>query len=278
MMSFKKRSHWKTDGIFLLGVILLLSCSEEPKKKDFVARVNNSYLTREEFASLVDTTNLSRIEKDQIISDWIYRELLFQKAKENGILDSEKYKNIISTSEKELAEAMLLKNYAEDEAIELDDDELKNYYEKNKNYFKLKIDSYLINKITFLSEEEAIKFRTLATESDWDKAVNFFSSDSNLVQLKKSELIEENYLQPKDFARIAGDLYTQEISLVFTEDSENYSVVQLLQKYSKDSTPPLEVIKQKVSERLFAEKRKQLIKNYINDLYLNNEIEIKNEN
>lgn len=278
MMSFKKRSHWKTDGIFLLGVILLLSCSEEPKKKDFVARVNNSYLTREELASLVDTTNLSRIEKDQIISDWIYRELLFQKAKEDGILDSEKYKNIISTSEKELAAAMLLKNYAEDEAIELDDDELKNYYEKNKNYFKLKIDSYLINKITFLSEEEAIKFRTLATESDWDKAVNFFSSDSNLVQLKKSELIEENYLHPKDLARIAGDLYTQEISLVFTEDSENYSVVQLLQKYSKDSTPPFEVIKQKVSERLFAEKRKQLIKNYINDLYLNNEIEIKNEN
>lgn len=276
MMSCKKHLNLKSDGIlFLLGAIIFFSCTEKPKKENFIARVNDSYLTREEFASLVDTTNLSRSEKEQIISDWIYRELLYQKAKEQGITDGEIYRKLINTSGKELAAALLLNDYAKGEEIEINDDELKDYYEKNKNYFKLKIDSYLINKISFSNEDKTIKFRTLAIESDWEKAVNLFSSDSNLVYSKKSEFIEENNLYPRDLARIVGDLYPQEISLVISENAEYYSVIQLLKKFNKDSTPPLEVIKKSVTDRILAEKHRQLIKDYIKNLYSNNEIEIK---
>lgn len=275
-MSFKKHLNQNSNGIiFLLSVITFFSCTEEPKKENYIARVNNSYLTREEFASLVDTTSLSRSEKDQIISDWIHRELLYLAAKEKGITDSKNYKKIISNSGKQLAAAILLNDYLTDEELEVSDDELKDYYEKNKNYFKLKTDSYLINKITFSNQDVAIKFRTLAIESDWDKAVNLFSADSNLVQSIKSEFIEENLLYPRDLARIVRDFYSKEISLVITENDGYYSVIQLVEKFNKDSIPPLEVIKQSVTERILAEKRRQLIKDYINDLYSNNEIEIK---
>jgi len=46
-----------TKILFLLGVLVFTACSEEQKKDDFIARVNDSYLYREDFASLVDTSN-----------------------------------------------------------------------------------------------------------------------------------------------------------------------------------------------------------------------------
>jgi hypothetical protein len=133
----------------------------------------------------------------------------------------------------------------------------------------------LINKIIFSSEDAAIKFRTLAVESDWQKAVNVFGSDSSLVEIQNSELIEENNLYPKQLARIAKDLYPLEISLVIIDNAGYYSVVQMLAKYLNQTTPPFEVIKDRVEERLTAEKNKKLADDFIKELYSKNEIEIK---
>jgi hypothetical protein len=261
--------------LFLSSVIIFFSCSEEPKKEDFIARVNDSYLTREEFASLVDTSKLSKSEKDQVINNWIHRELLFQKARKEGIVDEKLYKDVLNRSRKELAAALLINDYLKSEEINISEDELLKYFQKNKSYFSLRVDSYLINKIIFSSEDAAIKFRTLAVESDWQKAVNVFGSDSSLVEIQNSELIEENNLYPKQLARIAKDLYPLEISLVIIDNAGYYSVVQMLAKYLNQTTPPFEVIKDRVEERLTAEKNKKLADDFIKELYSKNEIEIK---
>jgi hypothetical protein len=261
--------------LFLSSVIIFFSCSEEPKKEDFIARVNDSYLTREEFASLVDTSKLSKSEKDQVINNWIHRELLFQKARKEGIVDEKLYKDVLNRSRKELAAALLINDYLKSEEINISEDELLEYFQKNKSYFSLRVDSYLINKIIFSSEDAAIKFRTLAVESDWQKAVNVFGSDSSLVEIQNSELIEENNLYPKQLARIAKDLYPLEISLVIIDNAGYYSVVQMLAKYLNQTTPPFEVIKDRVEERLTAEKNKKLADDFIKELYSKNEIEIK---
>jgi hypothetical protein len=139
----------------------------------------------------------------------------------------------------------------------------------------LTIDSYLINKVTFKIEDSAIKFRSLAIESDWTKATNFFSSDSSLLVNLNSELVKENNLYPIQIMKIAKDLYPQEISIVIAENGGYYSIIQLLGKYDKGTVPGFEVIKAKVKDRFLAEKRKILIDNYIKELYSKNDIEIK---
>ena len=276
MMNYSKHlSQNLTKIFFLSSIIVILSCSKETKKEEFVARVNNSYLTREEFASLVDTSKLSPADKDQIIKDWIYRELLYQEAKNEKILNEKKYKNILETSSKELAAAMLINDQISSEEIKLTDDDIQNYYVKNKNYFRLDDDSYLINKITFKLEDAAINFRSLAVESDWVKALNFFNSDSNLVSSLSSELIAENNFYPIQLMRIAKDLLPNEISIVINENNGYYSVVQMLGKYQKGTIPELQIIKPLVEKRLLSEKKRELINNYLKELYSKNEIEIK---
>lgn len=261
--------------IFLFSILFFTNCSKETKKEDYIARVNKTYLTREEFTSLVDTTNLTGIEKEQIIKSWIYRELLFQKAKEEGIVDQDDYKNVLKKSSQELAAAMLLNNYVSSEEIELSDSELLEYYERNKNSFQLSSDSYLINKISFNTEDKAITFRSLAIESDWVKAANVFGDDTSMLRSINAELIEEKNLYPYQLMKIAKDIYPQEISIVITENAQYYSIVQILGKFPKGSIPKFEIIRQKIETRLLAEKKKQLIDYYLKELYSNNDIEIK---
>lgn len=276
MMNCEKHLNKKvTNTILLTGLLVFLSCSEETKKTDYIARVNETYLTREEFASLADTMNLNPLQKDQLIKNWIYNEMLFQTARDKGITNREEYKNYIDKSAKELAGAMLIEEIAESEEINYTDEDLANYFEKNKNYFRLNINSYLINKISFDKEDKAIKFRSLALESDWESSVNIFSSDSSMLRNKNAGLIEENNVYPLQLSRIIKDLYPEEISIVITEKPEYYSVVQKITNFEKDSVPPFEIIKTKVAQRFISEMKRKVIENYLKELYSENEIEIK---
>ena len=276
MMNCEKHLNKTLTKIFFLaGVLAIAACSKEQKKDDFVARVNDSYLTREDFASLADTSNLNSAQKEQLIKKWIYQEVLFQEAAKEGITKDKDYLNIIKKSSYELAAAMLIEKYESSEEINYSDDDLINYYESDKNYFRLNSDSYQLNKVSFSSEDKAIKFRRFALDSDWKKALNVFVSDSSLIKNAESVFVEENNIYPAQLSRIIKDFYPDEISIVIAEKPGYYSIVQLLNKYNRQSVPPFEIIKSKVEKRFTAEKKKLLVEEYLKDLYSQNEIEIK---
>ena len=264
-----------TKILFLFGVLVFAACSKEQKKDDFVARVNESYLTREDFASLADTANLNSAQKEQLIKNWIYQEVLFQAADKEGITTREDYLNIVNKSSNELAAAMLIDDYVSKEKINYSDEDLIDYYESNKNYFRLNTDAYLINKVTFNNEDNAIKFRSLALDSEWKKAVSAFVNDSSLIINTESDLVEESNIYPVQLSRIIKDFYPGEISIVITNKPGYYSIVQLLNKLGKESVPPFEIVKTKVEKRFLAEKKKELVEEYLKNLYSQNEIEIK---
>lgn len=264
-----------TKILFLFVVLALAACSEEPKKDDFIARVNESYLTREDFASLVDTASLNSAQKEQLVKDWIYQEILFQTAANEGITKREEFKNILKKSSYQLAAAMLIDDYISAEKINYSDDDLVNYFETNKNYFRAGSDLYLLNKIVFTNEDKAIKFRILALNSDWQKAVGVFTSDSSLVSNVNSNLVDDTRIYPIQLSRIIKDFYPDEISIVFTEKPGYYSIVQLLNKYGKESIPPFEIVKTNVEKRFIAEQKNKIIEQYLKEIYSQNEIEIR---
>jgi hypothetical protein len=275
-MSCKTLLNQKLIKIFFLLIVLGFTyCSKEPKKKDYIARVNESYLTREDFSSLVDTINLTPFEKEQVVKNWVYKELLFQEAEKEGIVKSENYKNILKKSSKELAASILLNNIVNADQIEIAEKDMLGYYEKNKNSFQLNIESYYINQASFNDEDKAINFRSLAIESEWKKAAITFSSDTSLVRILNGELVEVNNLYPTELVRAVKDLYPQEISIVISGNPGYYSIVQMIENYDKGVTPPFEIIKDKVKKRLLAVKQKEIIDTYLKEIYSNNEIEIK---
>jgi hypothetical protein len=277
MMSFEKHLVKKTKiSLLFIVAILFFGCVEEKKEEDYVARVNDSYLSSKELNELIDTTYSSTFYKSEVIRNWINRELMFQKAVEEGILEKEKYKSLIKNSERELAAALLLDQYVSGEKISFEPVELSSYFEENRDEFKLAKNAYLLNIIHFNNEDRAVEFRSGFLTNGWDSTLINFEGDSTIIDVWNKVLLKEQDIFPPTVLRVVKRIHPPEISIVISEGSGYYSIVQLLGKYMKDSLPPFNVIKDEIEVRYLAEKRNKLIEDYIEKLYSTNEIEVIN--
>jgi hypothetical protein len=277
MMSFIRHlKKSKIKSAVLLVIILLTGCEQEQQKTNYVARVNDSYLTAEELAAMVDTNSSTTFFRNEVIRNWINRELLYQQAMKEGILKGKNYKRILDKSEKELAGALLLDKYGQNGKINIEIRDLLIYYKKNRDDFKVDEDSYLLNKIHFSNENRAIEFRSLLLDSDWQKALNVFHNDSTIISSSSNSLMKETDIYPVTLLRVVKRLYPLEISIVITERPGYYTVAQVLNKYAKGSVLPFDIVKSEVEKRYLAERRKLQVENYIKELYSDYEIEVIN--
>ncbi len=263
-------------SLVLIAAAILTSCGKEQPKTEYVARVNDAYLTKKDLALLIDTTMVSTLHKSEVIRNWINREILFQKAKKEGILQQDDYKGLIKNSGKELAGALLLNSYISSATINFEQRDLINYFKENSNDFKLTDKTYLLNIIHFSNEDRAVEFRSLVIDSDWQKAMNVFHGDSEIISIESKLLLKEQDVYSIKVLRVVKRLHPLEISIVISEREGYYTVVQVLEKYLEGSLPSFDLIKLDVEKRFVADKRKELMENYMKDLYSKNEIEVIN--
>ncbi len=104
----------------------------------------------------------------------------------------------------------------------------------------------------------------------------FFYGDSEIISTEKKVLLKERDIYSIKVLRVVKRLHPLEISIVISEREGYYTVVQVLKKYLIGSLPSFDVVKQDVEKRYLAVKRKELMENYIKDLYSKNEIEVIN--
>lgn len=263
-------------SLVLIAAAILTSCGKEQPKTEYVARVNDAYLTKKDLALLIDTTMVSTLHKSEVIRNWINREILFQKAKKEGILQQDDYKGLIKNSGKELAGALLLNSYISSATINFEQRDLINYFKENSNDFKLTDKTYLLNIIHFSNEDRAVEFRSLVIDSDWQKAMNVFHGDSEIISIESKLLLREQDVYSIKVLRVVKRLHPLEISIVISEREGYYTVVQVLEKYLEGSLPSFDLIKLDVEKRFVADKRKELMENYMKNLYSKNEIEVIN--
>ncbi len=276
MMNFQRLLKLKTDKLLLLSLILLLtSCSKEEKQKSYLAKVNDSYLTREELASLVDTSNLDASEKNALVKDWIYNELLYQKAIAEGITEEDNFNNILQNSYKKLATALLIQKFYNETKVEYKDTDLFEYYEKNQNYFIHPSETYLINYAQFKDELTAIKFREIVLESNWEKATQFFQKNNSVIFSETRILKELFEIYPVEVAEAVKFLLPDEVSIVIRDKQMTYNVVQLIKKFNAFENLPFEVVKKEVEKRFIDEQKSKQFENFLNELYSKSEIVIK---
>jgi hypothetical protein len=276
MMNFQK--YLRTISICFLIVFFLFSfeaCKKELPGKKYIAKVNDSYLTEDELDSIYNA-NSGIQYKNEIIRNWINRELLFQEAKKQGILADERFNRILDDSKKELAASFLIKNYVAGEKITVEPAELEEYYNHNPDEFKLLYDSYLLNEIVFNNEDDALKFRIEALGKNWDDAYNNIKNDTAVFSEKSRELLFEYKVQPVSVLRVVRELYPSEISIVLHTDNGRFSVVQLIQKFDKGAVPPFDLIKNEVKNIYLMQKKELTVKNFIKELYSKNDIEVNN--
>ena len=267
----------KWNIIILIAASFFYGCGKVTTQPNFVARVNNSYLTKDDLAKIIDTSNTSNFYRNEVIRNWINKEVMYQEALKQGILKGSEFNRLIENSKRELAASMLLQKYYEDEKVSYEPEELEEYYNQHQEEFKRFYDSYLLNRAVFGDEDKAVRFRTMVQESNWGKALNVFKSDPSIITMSTNELLYDYEIHPPPLLRIVPGLNPGEVSIVINIETEkSYIIVQEVQKFVKDSVPPFHLIKPFVEKRFIAQKKEDLIKSYIKELYSNNEIEIRN--
>lgn len=276
MMNFQKLLKLRANKFFFLSLIILLTnCSKEEKQKSYLAKVNDSYLTREELTSLADTSNLNASEKNSLIRDWIYNEVLYQKAIDEGITEDETFDKILQNSYRNLAIALLIQKVYDETEVEFKTSDLLSYYDKNKNYFTRPDDTYLINQARFKDELTAIKFREIAIESNWDKAKQFFEKKNSVEFIESGNLKALYEIYPLEVADAVKYLLPDEISIVIRDNRMSYNVVQLVKKIPAYEQIPFEIIQREVEKRYIAEQKSKHFENFLKELYSKSEIIIK---
>jgi len=253
-----------------------MGCGKEPDKIDYVARVNDSYLNRNELDKMTDTSYRNNFYRSEIIRNWIDQELLYQQAVSEGIVDEEEFIRIIDESGKSLAAAMFLEKISQQYDFEYTDDDLEKFLDSNKDDFKLTHNAYLLNEAEFTSEEDAIDFRILVLQKDWQNIIES-GRYNNLLKKESNYLLIEDEVYPLPVRNILEELYPQEISIAINTGSSTYMIVQVIEKYPVGTIPPFNLIKKNVEERFVSFEKRKYLNEYIKRLYSDNEIEVKNQ-
>jgi hypothetical protein len=277
LKSLKKPSKTIIKFLFILTAAVLISCGKESPRTDYAARVNDSYLTEEELNRIIDSSPGNNFYRNEVIRNWVNREVLFQQAVDEGIIKEGEYIRKIEDSKKQLAAAMLLDQIYNAEDISVSDSELEEFFSLRSEEFRLSEDHFLLNTAKFGMEEDAIFFRNRVIETKWDEASGEFSEKNLILNKRSLAFLSEREIHPVSVLRVARELYPGEVSIVINEAPDQYTVLQLLQRYSSGTIPPSGVIKESLRRRFIHHKKQDMLKSYLKDLYSNFDIEIRQE-
>ena len=211
-------------GISLLAAAILFSCEPKDQLDGAVARVNDRYLFEEELARVMpDNQNPedSILFRNNFIKNWATKELLYEKALINVESQDEEIEALVEDYRRELLidryKRALLQQELDTLVTEADLDE---YYEANKNVYRLNEDLLKLRLIHFSSElndrnEVEKMFKSGSTEDSEslnERNLEFYAlslndsiwvsrvqAESRLPWLKEEEnLKNEQFLKKED--------------------------------------------------------------------------------
>jgi hypothetical protein len=151
---------------------------------------------------------------------------------------------------------------------------LKKYYEQHPEYFRINDMGFLFDQVTFTGESQATAFHEVAVSKGWDMALHLINGKKNAAENSISIFRLDHQLETGVLYRVLHFLNENEISLVMHTSPAVYTMVRLKKTYQQGSTPPFEVMKSVVEERMVNQKKVELLDDYIKELYEKNKVDI----
>lgn len=122
------------------------------------------------------------------------------------------------------------------------------FYNSNKEDFIFGTDAFILNLISFKSEENAINFRNNAIENNWDEALTAFENSEELIDNYVNKVYRSSQIHSNKLLRVLMELFQDEISLVVETEPNNFVVVQMIDKVDRSTIPQFDYVKDRVKE------------------------------
>ena len=249
--------------------VFATACESSETEIDFVARVGDQYLTREDLNLSQDASNGqdSTETLNQIVEEWIKNELLAQEAIRSGLRNDSEVKRLLEDNERSVLVSSFLARLFQEEPLDPTEEELEAYYAQHAQQLALREDylrvRYLKTKDAAKANQVRIQLRdaTISGKADslWSSLAEQNSDDPEASLRIASRFYPKSLLFPSTVLREAlGQLALSQISPVI-EDGDSFHVMQVAEIRPTGTIPELEWIEEELTQRLTIESRKQMI-------------------
>lgn len=270
----------------MLNVALVLTqcqCSSIPEDSDsVVARVNQSTLTVDELDAELEATALfaatPQMRKDRV-SDWVRTELLYQEALRLNLDSDVKTVRDLDRMRREHLANVMLEHMAADSAIVVSDEEVEAYFEANRQEFvylepELRVSVIVLPDVTTARQVRNQLSRRSATfeELARTRSIHVSSVDGGDLGFLKRADISDVSVQEIVFSLSAGQVSRPVLS-------ENGSFIfRVAERRETGTLPPLDEVRGEIVNRVLRDKRRELVRRYVDALRQSADVEIHDGN
>jgi len=270
-------------GIVILSVVLCLAfgCGEKAEKGEVLAKIDGKVITMEDFQREVDELPefvkpmmIDPEAKKEFLRNIVDRELLLLEASKKGIPERDEVKRRIEQCQKGVVlDAFLQELFAGKD--EVTDDEVKRYYEENKEKFHIG-ERIRVRDIVVKTRREAEEIkRRLAEGEDFAELARRYSISPTAKKGGDLGYIERGQVG-KEFEAAAFALKNPGDVSDIVKTTFGYHIIRLEDRQEPRQLS-LDEVKDEIRQKLREEKRKQLLDEYLQGLHKKYKVTIREE-
>jgi len=256
--------------IIFIALFAVSACEKNTKEVDYVARIGESTLTKEEIQkelSLFSSHHTRSQLAHEIIQKWAQRELLFLEAVDKGLAKDQDLKLRVDTYRKSLYGNAYVDMYLSNK-IFVNTDEVREHYRNNREVFRRDRPEARLVHFILPSQEEASEVKRSLLKYDEETRQNFLASyHVDVKTVMQGDLIPELdqiIFSSKQPQGILGPVKT----------SYGFHVFKVFEFYPKDSFRGLDEVYDEISQQIFRLKSELLYIQLIDSLKTIHTLEI----
>jgi len=266
----------------MASILLLFSCARQGKQKaGYVAKVGSTTITQEDISREMQALP-EQIQKifegpegtERFVNELVKKEILYQEAKKKGLDKSPDYQKKVEDFKKLTLIGQLLEKEIE-EKVKVSDKDVRDYYEAHKKDFTAN-NQVRASHILVKTEEEAKGIvEQLKKGADFAKIARAKSIDAGSAKnggdlgfFSRGQMVPE-------FENAAFSLKAGEVSPP-VRTQYGYHIIKVTER-KEGNVVEFEKIKGLLTQRLTAEKQKEVFDSYINNLRNSYKVDINKE-
>ncbi|MCF7793463.1 MAG: peptidyl-prolyl cis-trans isomerase [Candidatus Cloacimonetes bacterium] len=257
---------------FILLLIMLFSCQKTDDENYAVAQVNDEVLLIEDLKanfSQQQWNDMTKIQKEEIVQDWIRLTMLAQEAKNTGIAEQQAIKNKIETAEKNiLANAVIAQKLAE---VTVNDEDMFNYYRMHKSNYQKTHKEYKVQRIFVQNEALLDSVRAAISQTTFKEAAIKYSQES-----AGSNGGYLGFVSQRDIPANQWNVLTKlkKYHYQSLESEEGFYVIRYYDKRDVKTEKTFVEVEDEIRSTLIEMKKQEAFDNLIEDLKIKSEITI----
>ncbi|HDP68428.1 MAG TPA: hypothetical protein ENN20_08025 [Candidatus Marinimicrobia bacterium] len=261
-------------NLFIVGIFIFSFCGKPGEPVDYLARVNNEYLTPDYIKTVyseitADYTNNSDYMKS-IVSNWVKNEILYQQAMKYRFDKDKSIQYKVENYQKQLIIDAYIRLLLQTN-IHVSEDEIRNFYIQNRSSYLRDVDEAKVSHLIIDDFDEANRIKNILrsrNRKDIDQLFSNYRFETKVVRRGESikELDKNIFESPP--RNILGPI----------PSDYGYHIIEVISRYKARTIRSIDDVRNEILDKITQAKIQDYYNANLDSLLSITDYEIKHEN